>query len=154
MIETIIGFDPGKRTGIAFYHPNHNWTNEVPYGKDLFIELNVLTNYGLAQNALIVVEDYIITSGRNVTHSREPLKVIGIIEERFKDHEIVIMPSAKKEYASDQMLKAHDVYKSGLPHGNDAMRHIVTWATENKHRCSREIRDWINQSQLKFLEVV
>lgn len=61
-----------------------------------------------------------------------PVKLIGIVElyEAKSGCKLYMQTAAKgKGYYTDVLLKKYDFYKRGLPHGMDALRHMLQWFT-------------------------
>ena len=166
MIERIFSYDPGKTTGYASlgifddYLEPQMWIGQFEYNhRDIEFEIEKANGEWFNINhdhCLVIIENYIITTGNKIKHMPEPLKIIGVIEYLLHDIECVLMPSAKKEYANNNMLKAYHYYKKGVPHGLDAARHIITFLTEQtnktKYKFHPKIKKWIKEGQLKYLE--
>jgi len=84
---------------------------------------------------IIVMEDFAFRGRASTGLNLFPMQLIGIarlyemIEPSGKLQLFLQSPSFGKSYYTDRMLKSHDVYKRGIPHGMDALRHLLQWAT-------------------------
>jgi hypothetical protein len=121
--------DPGLTTGIATY--GHGVF--AAYQIEGLYPFGAWADYTFAHtegNRLAVGwESYLITGARS-RESAVSLRVIGVAQYLALKHGAEIlpeMPSSARVGISPAILKRLGAYQAGLPHGMDAMRHLVAW---------------------------
>lgn len=121
--------DPGAETGIATY--GHGVF--AAYQIEGLYPFGVWADYTFAHtegNRLAVGwESYLVTGPRSA-ESTVTLRVIGVAQYLALKHGVEIlpeMPSSARTGVSPAILKRLGAYRAGLPHGMQAMRHLVAW---------------------------
>ncbi len=127
-MRPILAVDPGLASGFAYYHPAGAWDGwERSYQPEALYE-----EFSYYDVGLLLIEDY---DPRNPkSNHREALKVCGIAELWAASRDITFTyqrPVEVKAQITNDLLKAHQIYKPGKPHANDATRHIL-WFLINK----------------------
>jgi hypothetical protein len=122
----VIWLDPGATTGIAVYEMDVFQAFQIeglfPFGKWLECSLE----FG---GVAIGWESYLVTGPRSA-ESTVTLRVIGVAQYLALKHGAEIlpeMPSSARTGVSPAILKRLGAYHAGLPHGMQAMRHLVAW---------------------------
>lgn len=144
-INRIVSFDPGKRTGYVIKSCLGQVTGEFDYSEIK----ETMEFFWDDLNTICLIEDYLIVPGRKITHSREPLKVIGVIE--FLFHNCKISPSSHKEHINSERLKCFGLWSVGKKHANDAARHLVNFAINNKEKLNKELVNWVDEGNKKYI---
>lgn len=131
--RTIVAFDPGLTTGIAVLTPNNKiriYEINVPYSeyqckaKHLYSVWEYLFN--LQPITGIVYEDF--TYQHRTTVELFPVQVIGVLELYARIANVPIFSetaSAAKKFWTDTKIKALGEWVPGMPHGMDALRHLL-----------------------------
>ena len=116
----VTAFDPGKTTGVAVREEN---------GDILLDEFEYKNSYNVSRfvrySDIIVYEDFIL---RHMKADLTPVKVIGIIEYKAKTHDRALhkqQASQVKGFWTNERLKKTGLYEPGMPHANDALRHLL-----------------------------
>lgn len=138
----ILGFDPGETTGLCIctlpkippriFHVSQLNTSIIEWGVDRYSEL--ISEYADKHNndVVVVAESYRIYSWRVKQHTWSSLltpRLVGCIETLCRLRKIpLVLQSAQtgKAFVTDERLKQWDLYKPGMPHANDATRHVCT----------------------------
>ena len=132
----IIAIDPGVMTGYCYGRILTDGNVEVfPFQMtdevdDLYRRLQEF------QPRHIIMEDFEYRSGKHTTGlNLFPVQLIGVArlyELNAPDGKCALRlqkAAQGKAYYSDLVLKTLNLYKRGVPHGMDAMRHILQWLT-------------------------
>lgn len=131
--EAVVWFDPGKTTGMAAL------TNGATFESDQLLDLGNLdgileswfTHHGVTR-LTAGWEMYITTSGGGKSGTpRWAHEAIGAIEQTLKSLQVkwwvdlaTPQPSASRKIMTDRVLKELGWYRPGMPHANDAARHL------------------------------
>ena len=127
----VIAIDPGRTTGYCyaafkddklFYHP-FQMTDDVD---DLWHRLVKF------KPVHIVIEDFEFRGGARKGLDLYPVQLIGVVNlfHALSSNQLYVQKAATgKSYYSDNTLKKLDLYVRGIPHGMDASRHLLQWAT-------------------------
>ena len=123
-----IAFDPGKTTGVAtLLRGKFNGFELGGSFKEKAAEIEkALTPGSWGKWDYVIYEKYIITNRTaKLTQQHEPLMLIGVIE-HFAEAAIGQTPSAGKQFATDDLLKAVGWWMP-TPGGHiqDAARHLL-----------------------------
>ena len=134
----VLAIDPGVMTGYAYARINDagemqffpfQMTDEVD---DLWRRLFEF------KPDRIVMEDFDFRGGHHRAATGInyfPLQLIGVtrlyeLTEPTGRCALYLQKAAQgKSYYTDTMLKKNNYYKRGVPHGMDAVRHLLQWAT-------------------------
>lgn len=131
----VMAFDPGITTGIA------SGLISLPDGlMEVGATQEVLTVGALfdllekQEPNCIVFETFEFRQRARKGLSLFPKELIGVIElygSRKGDEIHIHRQNAAqgKTYFTDRQLKDNNVYRPGMPHANDAMRHLLQWFT-------------------------
>lgn len=82
----------------------------------------------------VVIEDFDFRQKSRAGLNLFPVQVIGIVRlwELMSITQTAVhlqKAATGKSYYTDNVLKQHDLYKRGVPHGLDALRHLLHWFT-------------------------
>ena len=132
----ILAIDPGVMTGYCYGRILEDKTVEImPFQMtDDVDELwRRLVEY---QPRHIIMEDFEYRSGKHTSGlNLFPVQLIGVArlyEMMAPDGKCALRlqrAAQGKSYYSDITLKSLGLYKRGVPHGIDAMRHLLQWLT-------------------------
>lgn len=123
----VLAIDPGGTTGIAYY--NTEWDKFNSWQADNFYD----AMHSWATPDVLVIERFTI---RQNTHKlsadafEQTTDLIGAFRYlALRDGVDFIRqtPAQAKAFATDDKLKRLGWYTPGLPHGNDAARHLLTY---------------------------
>ena len=119
--------DPGATVGWAAFRPNscHYSCGQIPHDKVWTMLEQARWTYEL--EGPIVVEKFLYRQGLPKIDFR-PVEVIGVIKEwaRQTHWEIVWQtPAEGKGFFKDEHLKNANLYRAGMPHAMDAVRHLL-----------------------------
>jgi len=134
----IVGLDPGETTGYAYWNPQEGTftlrqlvTKSPEEGYSAILnQLRQDLNYNF-EGLEIVCEDYRVYAWKADTHSWAGLhtpQLIGAIRIMAKLHLLPVhfqMAQEAKSWATDNQLKAWNLYDPGQRHARDASRHII-----------------------------
>ena len=134
--SVVVWVDPGKMTGVASWdHLTGTFTSlHVPDLAALgnWIEILLLVNDNDPDFKLALGwERYIITPG-NTRHGTAywSLEAIGVLRYLALKYHITILPpqtSSMMGTSTDERLKMIGWFKPGMPHANDAARHLMRY---------------------------
>lgn len=119
-----------------------------------------------------LAEDYLLIPGQKFKQSTAPLRILGAIEyawnlyrldrnRKFPSDVKLIKPVFRRtqtpQYrlaANDGLLKHFGLYKPGMKHANDAMRHILTFLMDRntKELLPEWTKSWIKKSLSQYPE--
>lgn len=137
--QIILGIDPGETTGLALfrkldleqaYQVN---TSIIEWGVDQYHGLI----YKLVQEVvdpnqlIVIVEDYRIYAWKVKEHTWAGLltpRLIGVLECLCRQYKVRIAKQSAqqgKAFMTDDKLTTWELYKPGLRHGRDAIRHAA-----------------------------
>ena len=130
----VIAFDPGVTTGFACGLIDTE-TGEMEVTADQEI-LQVDDMFKLLDS---IKPDHVVFETfefrRNQKRDKLVLfskELIGVIELWCRLNSVLAYrqsPAAAKAYFTDTTLRDDNVYRKGMPHANDAMRHLLRWYT-------------------------
>lgn len=127
----IVAFDPGGTTGIA--------CGDLDEERGLMkvsAEQEVLNHNGLWNYMWTERPDWIITESFEYRNRARPglelisCELIGVIElyiQQYKSGYVKQTAAKGKGYFTDKILKRDGLYVPGIPHGMDALRHLLHW---------------------------
>jgi len=129
----VLSVDPGVTSGICYASIRDGRLRYFPFQAvdDVDEFWNRIAEF---KPKHIVMESF---EFRNTPHRRTgtnlfPVQLIGIARLYTFRSECMIhlqSPGQGKGYYTDNMLKQLGLYKRGIPHGTDAARHLLHWAT-------------------------
>ena len=131
----LIAIDPGVMTGYTYANITDERQLEVfPFQMTDAVDdfWHRLRDY--APN-IIIMEDFEYRGRSRTGLNLFPVQLIGIahlyeLTEPTGKCQLVMQPaSVGKAYFTDTMLKSKKLYKRGIPHGMDSLRHLMQWAT-------------------------
>jgi hypothetical protein len=136
MKQTIMAFDPGYTTGVAFYVSKVQ-VYEVQGLTDLWDTLH------MGGPTRVVYESFLYQRRDKV--DLRPVEGIGVIRLYCQLNGIIPVaqtPATGKRFWTDKKIKQLDLWKPGLPHAMDALRHLLYYMSFGlkDHR-------WIEQLQ-------
>ena len=132
----ILAIDPGVMSGYCYGRILEDKTVEIMPFQSMD-EVDDLYRRLAAYNPRhIIMEDFEYRGGRNQTGiNLFPVQLIGVArlyEMNAPDGKCALRlqkAAQGKSYYSDVTLKNMKLYKRGIPHGIDAMRHLLQWLT-------------------------
>jgi hypothetical protein len=77
----------------------------------------------------VVCEDFVPRQMNQARHFLSPVRVASRVDYALwcvGKHMMYQMASLAKSTCGDELLKAIGCYQKGMPHANDAMRHVLT----------------------------
>jgi len=134
-VTKILAIDPGVMTGYVYARITEDKQLEcLPFQMmdevdDLWRRLDEF------KPNIIVMEDFEFRGRASTGLNLFPVQLIGVVrlwemtEPTGKLRVFMQKASFGKAYYTDKMLRSHGVYKRGIPHGMDALRHLLQWAT-------------------------
>lgn len=125
----IVGIDPGKTTGFAFYSPDSTecGCQQSDYTHDAFLQV---LNY--FHPDFIVCESFVHTHRDAVDYT--PVEYIGLVKwfvERRGIELIMQTPGYGKGYFTNEKLKKLGLYLAGKGHAMDAYRHLLQFRMQS-----------------------
>jgi hypothetical protein len=121
----VVAFDPGILTGIAYFREGLLHTTEHLSLEDLSMEYVAYQHYPLDY---VIIESFRIYAHKAKSLTNDPMitpKIIGKLEEWFKDYKIVYQSaSMAKGFFTDKRLKEMGLYVKNK-HERDAIRHSL-----------------------------
>ena len=127
----VLGLDPGNTTGWALFKGSELVDcGQLPLPKTASI-IDLLYSFDTLNQ--LVVEEYRIYPNRAKQHIGQDLftpRIIGAIEafSHISNIPMHTQPaSLGKSHFTDQRLKALHLYRKGMRHANDAIRHVAHW---------------------------
>lgn len=120
----ILAFDPGGTTGWATFHDNAFFGGQLAgqHHYDLYLLMR-----DRDPNVIVYETFEYRNKSRSglVLDSREYIGVIKLYAEINEVDIIAQTPAQAKGFVTDDKLKKMKLYQPGMPHLNDAMRHLV-----------------------------
>jgi hypothetical protein len=139
----LLCFDPGETTGFERFVDGHLvWSEElkthtIAPGTHIINPL-IGTAYKLGSPVEVVVENYQVYKWKMKQHVGDTLhtaRLIGCIETLCALYDIPLtkqLAQNAKKFATDEKLKAWDMYPKGQRHARDAIRHGILYILFNK----------------------
>ena len=131
----VLAVDPGIMTGFTYARITDDQRLEVyPFQMPDAVD-DFWRRLHEFQPDIIVMEDFEFRGRARTGLILYPVQLIGIASlyemvEPTGRCQLVLQPaSTGKAYYTDVMLKSKGVYKRGIPHGMDSLRHLLQWAT-------------------------
>jgi hypothetical protein len=131
---TTIWLDPGFSTGFATLTGGEFSSFQTEGLEDFGDMLHTMldaSGFGAAFGLSTAVgwESYLVTGARS-RESTVALRVIGVAQwlaHRYAAEMLPEVPSSARTAVSDAVLRALGWYTPGLPHANQAARHLAAW---------------------------
>jgi hypothetical protein len=131
-----MAIDPGVMSGYCYGRIDVNGFVEVfPFQMTDDVD-DLYRRLAEFQPRHLIVEDFEYRSGKHTTGlNLFPVQLIGVArlyELNAPDGKCALRlqkAAQGKAYYSDMVLKTMNLYKRGVPHGTDAMRHLLQWLT-------------------------
>jgi hypothetical protein len=148
--RTLICLDPGETTGMAIFnglalhHCGQLDTSRLDLGANAFKSLlkspalQALNISSDLSNVHVIIEDYKVYGWKTEQHTWAELhtpKLIGAFVALCIAHNLpysMQMAVQAKQFCTDDKLKAWNLYKPGLRHARDAIRHGIYFALFDK----------------------
>jgi hypothetical protein len=131
----ILAVDPGVMTGYVYARITDDQQIEVfPFQMTDDVD-EFWSRLKLFVPDAIVMEDFEFRGRSRTGLNLFPVQLIGIarlyelIEPTGKCQLVLQSAGVGKGYYTDVVLKKHGLYKRGIPHGMDALRHLLQWIT-------------------------
>lgn len=149
----VVALDPGVTTGYAIGHIDEGLMY-VRAGQEVWSHGDLWTQLKLAEPNAIICESFEYRNNKQraglVLYSCELIGIVHLFcspSVRTPSVKLFMQTAAKgKGYYSNSHLQNSGVYVRGIPHGMDAMRHLLHWYTfgpgyqYNKHGfCKYEV---------------
>jgi hypothetical protein len=129
----VIAIDPGVQTGYCYASIDNGRLFYYPFQTvdDVDECWKRLENF---QPRFIVIEDFEFRRGKQAGGlNLFPVQLIGVARlyalTMGNCATFIQKASQGKSYYTDRVLKEMGLYKRGIPHGLDASRHLLQWAT-------------------------
>lgn len=130
----VISIDPGRMTGYTYASIEEGALSFYPFQSmdevdDLWRRLEEF------KPDHIVMEDFEFRGNARTGLDLFPQQLIGVarlyelIEPTGKTALRLQKAAQGKSYFTDNILKQNNLYRRGIPHGMDATRHLLQWAT-------------------------
>lgn len=162
-MQTYLALDPGITTGYAIaVHDDNTLYLASAQAILTHTELYKLLLYVFADH--VVCEDFEFRQGARDNLELFSVQLIGVVNLWMQGEMIgkLYMQKAAegKGYYSDEALKKLEIYKRGVPHGMDALRHFMHWFTfkagfqfNNNPVLKPVTLGWISASYLQDVEL-
>lgn len=131
----IVALDPGVTTGYAVGHIDDGCMT-VRAGQEVWSHQELWAQLHLAEPDAIVCESFEFRNKSRAGLILYSVELIGIVHlfcspsYRTPSVTLFMQTAAKgKGYYTNMHLQTHGVYTRGIPHGMDAMRHLLHWFT-------------------------
>lgn len=131
----IMAIDPGVMTGFTYARVTDGRKLEVyPFQMPDAVDDFWRRLHDFVPN-IIVMEDFEFRKSARAGLNMFPMQLIGIAhlyeltESSGKCQLVLQSAGVGKQYYTDVMLKSKKLYKRGVPHGMDSLRHLLQWAT-------------------------
>ncbi len=131
----VISLDPGITTGYAIGHIDAG-VMYVRAGQEVWSHYELWNQLHLAEPNAMVCESFEYRNQSRKGLVLFSLELIGIVNlfcsPSYRNPSVgLFMQSAAKgkSYYSNNHLQQADVYTRGIPHGMDALRHLLHWYT-------------------------
>lgn len=135
----LFAIDPGRTTGLAWATIDRTWQVTGPGWTQLptydISSVSDILELIPAINPDVVVMENFIT--RTLAADDWPISIVSIIQWEFSRGNyweglwagtLAIQQPAERSIINDVRLKRMELYQPGLPHANDAMRHLVVYS--------------------------
>jgi len=136
----VLAFDPGETTGMAFFVNGELTAHDQLRTKDLDASVEIIQNhFNLLQPDYIVMEDYKIYAWKKDEHTWATLhtpQLLGVIRTLAVLSEIPLekrMAVEAKTFCDNDKLEMWGMYKPGMRHARDAIRHGCFSLLFSKH---------------------
>lgn len=128
----VLAVDPGGNTGLAWLLDREFGSQVVGNGRFGFHKWFVGAVADIATPAVVICEDFIITSATaRKTAQPDPYRIIGWLELWCHQHGVPFVlqtPSQAKGFGTDAKINFMGWYRIGNGgHDNDAARHLLTY---------------------------
>jgi hypothetical protein len=128
----ILALDPGVTTGFVNALLPERDTIMLVCGEDRMNHKALWTFLENTKPDVIVCESFEYRSRARDNlelFSRELIGVVNLYDQSTQKVKLVMQSAAtgKSYFRDDKKLKELEVYKTGKPHGRDAMRHFLQW---------------------------
>ncbi len=135
----ILSLDPGGTTGYALWDvaDDGSYVAKVREGQIagslkgfLDFHWDVLEDYPIDK---IICESFTLREG---VHGADlsPVYIIGALEALYPTTEVIYQEPKIKPLVTDARLVRLEMYEPGKPHRNDAVRHLVIYLRNKKHK--------------------
>jgi hypothetical protein len=129
----IIALDPGITTGIA-YGIIEKGLMTVDANQRQWTHSQLASELQVNWPDVVICETFEYRNKARAGLELYPVELIGVvklyIQTCISPVELILQNAATgKGYYSDQKLKDEGVYQRGVPHGMDALRHLLHWYT-------------------------
>jgi hypothetical protein len=130
-LASVISLDPGGTTGYAKGEIFNKPPMLIDYNEQRFDEAGLYAWLEEEVPDYLICESFAYRNRARAGLDLTPVKLIGIVTMYANLHRGCILymqsPSQGKGHFSNDHLKSLGVYKKGLPHGRDAVRHLLHW---------------------------
>ena len=131
-MPTLLAVDPGKTTGASLWKYSDTeplectWHGQIEDGLQGLIKFIKET-----KTPDVVVSEQFVLDGRTPNPDVTPLHIEGALMRHYES--VWFQRNNFKKHASNDMLKAHDLYWKGEPHAMDSARHALAFMKVKKH---------------------
>lgn len=130
-MKNVLCLDPGGTTGFCKAEILGSKVI-LTVGQSKFNEKSLWINIKWTKPHIIVYEDFEYRNRARTGLDLTPVRLIGVIRLYAQTESVELysqQASTGKAYYTDEKLKSLKVYKRGVPHGTDALRHFLQWFT-------------------------
>lgn len=134
-MPTVLGIDPGRRTGVALLGYDENTAPRILIAEEVYggVEgFRIWWEEWSPDYDTLVAENFIKREGvKGVDHT--PLEVLGWLSQF---NPVLQSPAGRKKAVPDSALRRLGLYLPGEPNRNarEAVRHAVLWLKNQRHK--------------------
>lgn len=126
-----LSLDPGGTTGYAICAIDNVNSLRVGWDQARLSESGLMELLETVQPDVIICEDFEYRNRARAGLDLTPPRLIGVVKLYAQGNCKLELQKAAvgKGHYSDQRLRSFDLYRRGIPHGRDALRHLLHWLT-------------------------
>lgn len=142
MSRTILSLDPGGTTGAALWNveddefPELIWAKQIEGSLNGFLDFHwdILDGINIDE---IVAESFTLREGVYGA-DLSPVYIIGALEALYPTIPIIYQEPHMKPLCDDDRLRKLRLHIAGKGHANDAIRHLIIYLRNKKHKPTLE----------------
>lgn len=137
-LRYVLWVDPGKMNGWALYYIDEQMMFQDEYESNRLLTMLDRWLRTAGKNTVVGCERFIITSNSSRRPgSVEAIQSWGVVKATAAKYDVDIFvdkqnSAAAKAMCRDPVLRALGWYKLGMPHANDAARHVFRWLADER----------------------
>lgn len=132
MLLRSLALDPGGTTGYAICDINNSNSVSIAWDQAKMNELELTELMEVINADRIICEDFEYRNRARPGLDLSPPRLIGVVKlySQTSQKKLVLQKAVVgKGHYSDIRLKSLGLYRRGIPHGRDALRHLLHWLT-------------------------